>query len=79
MSTSNFIADMRNYGIELTPSEVKTAAKKSLGLRCPSEITELGQVCIFFGEIGKAREAEGLDVSKFELLIDLCTFILEEE
>lgn len=78
MSIPAFIKDMREYGIELTASEVHIAATKSLELQKTINMVELAEAALFFGQIGKMREAEGLDITKFELLIDLCKYSQED-
>ena len=78
MSIKAFVADMREYGIELTASEVHIAATKSLELQKTINMVELAEAALFFGQIGKMREAEGLDITKFELIIDLCNYAKEE-
>lgn len=77
MNIPDFIAAMREYGVELTASEVHIAATKSLELQKTVNMVELAEATLFFGQIGKMREAEDLDITKFELLIDLCNYMEE--
>lgn len=75
---ANFIAEVREYGIELTAKEVQAACDASLKLAKTVNMVELAEAALLFGQIGKMREAEGLDITKFELLIDLCKYMEEK-
>lgn len=77
MSIKDFIKEVRDYGIELTSKEVQAACNASLELKQTIDLNELGEAALLFGQIGKMREAEGLDITKFELLIDLCNYVEE--
>ncbi len=78
-SIKELIETMRDMGVEMTPKEVSVAMDACHEAEEYSiDVTEMGRICLFFAQIGKAREAEDLDVEKFDLLMGVLDFLVEE-